>query len=245
MLPLRYGRGATLRGAAYKRAGTRPAPSPAATRYLTLATHWRAILRDLKPIRGTIAEQYLRARGCALSPDDDDLRYGELRHPSGYIGPCMSALVTDARTREPLTLHRTWIKPDGTKADVDPPRLLLGKHRKKGGVIRLSPDDAVTTALAIGEGVETMLTVAHAFRPVWSAIDADNLAVFPVLDGIESLLIVADHDAPGLKWPSSAPTAGIEQGGKCESRSLPYRARTRTTTRGQHESRRGKVRGNG
>ena len=66
-------------------------------------------------------------------------------------------------------------------------------------MIRLSPDDAVTTALAIGEGVETMLTVAHAFRPVWSAIDADNLAVFPVLDGIESLLIVADHDAPGLK----------------------------------------------
>ncbi len=121
------------------------------------------------------------------------------RTPAAMSGPALVALVTDAVTDEPMTLHRTWVKPDGMKADVDPPRLLLGKHRKQGGVIRLWPDEAVSTGLAIGEGIETMLTIAHAFKPVWSAIDAGNLAAFPVLDGIESLLIVADHDEAGLK----------------------------------------------
>ncbi len=165
---------------------------------MTLATHWRSFWRDLEPIRGTIAEQYLLARGCALPPADGDLRYGELRHPSGYVGPCMVGLVSDAITREPMTLHRTWIKADGSKAAVDPPRLLLGKHRKQGGVIRLWPDDFVTNSLAIAEGIETALSVATVFKPVWSCIDAGNMGAFPVLQGIESLLIVADNDPDGI-----------------------------------------------
>jgi hypothetical protein len=97
-----------------------------------------------------------------------------------------------------MTLHRTWIQADGEKANVEPARLLLGKHRKAGGVIRLWPDDAVTTSLAIAEGIETALTVATARAPVWSVIDAGNMAGFPVLDGVESLLIAADHDSAGL-----------------------------------------------
>ncbi len=183
----------------YQRLGARPAPSSTPMRHVTLAAQWCSIWAHLQPIAGTPAADYLRARGCALPPDDGDLRYGELRHPSGYAGPCMVALVTGAVTREPLTLHRTWIKSDGTKADVDPPRMLLGKHRKQGGVIRLFPDECVTIGLAISEGIETALAVAHVFKPVWSAIDAGNLAAFPVLGGIESLTIVADHDDAGIR----------------------------------------------
>lgn len=135
-----------------------------------------------------------------MPPINGDLRSTEtLKHPSGYTGAALIARVTDAVTGEPITLHRTWIKSDGSKADVDPPRLLLGKHRKAGGVIRLGPDGAGTSRLAIAEGIETALTVAHAYQPVWSLIDAGNLAAFPVLDGIESLLIVADNDPAGLK----------------------------------------------
>jgi len=175
------------------------APKPAPGQHLTLAHHWRSVWLDLKPIRGTLAEEYLRSRGCAIPPSDGDLRYGELRHPSGYLGPAMIALVSDALTGEPLTLHRTWIRADGHKASVEPPRLLVGKHRKRNGVIRLWPDDAVTTGLAIAEGIETALAVATAFTPVWSCIDAGNLAAFPVLTGIESMLIVADNDAVGMR----------------------------------------------
>jgi len=35
------------------------------------------------------------------------------QNPSGYVGPALVAPVTDALTRTPMTLHRTWIKADG------------------------------------------------------------------------------------------------------------------------------------
>ena len=73
----------------------------------------------------------------------------------------------------------------------------LGNHRKAGGVVRLWPDEAVTMGLGIAEGIETGLSLAHAFAPVWAAIDAGNLASLPVLGGVESLLIAADNDESG------------------------------------------------
>lgn len=159
-------------------------------------TLWRSCV----DLRGKVGEYYLTARGCALPPPDGHLRYHrDLHHaPSGYSGPALVGLVTDAATGRPLTLHRTWILPDGKKAPVNPPRMLLGGHSKAGGVIRLWPDDVVTSGLAIGEGIETALTMAHAFVPVWAAIDAGNLAMLPPLLGIEALTIAVDHDRAGI-----------------------------------------------
>jgi hypothetical protein len=164
-----------------------------------LSNDWRDFFARLAPPAGP-ALAYLQARRCVIPPADGDLRWSQsLAHPSGYSGPALVALVTDATTREPLTLHRTWVRADGSKALVDPPRMLLGGHRKAGGVIRLWPDEAVTTGLAVAEGIETALSLAHAFRPVWACIDAGNLAALPVLAGIESLLIAADHDDAGIR----------------------------------------------
>jgi putative DNA primase/helicase len=170
-------------------------------KHIRLASSWRQLWRTLGLIApDTTAHDYLVARGCSIPPPDGDLRCSErLRHPSGYIGPALVGLVTCAVTREPLTLHRTWIRSDGRKADVNPPRLLLGRHRKQGGVIRLWPDDAVATGLAVAEGIETALAVARVYRPVWSAIDAGNLANLPTVAGIQELVIVADHDVAGLR----------------------------------------------
>ena len=126
----------------------------------------------------------------------------EIKHPSGYLGPALVALVTDIRdARQYLSLHRTWIAADGSgnKAQVDPPRLLLKGHRKSGGCIRLWPDDGVTLGLGIAEGIESALTLARGFTPLWATIDASNLAAFPVLPGIEALTVAVDHDTAGLK----------------------------------------------
>jgi putative DNA primase/helicase len=152
---------------------------------------------------------YLQARQCVVPPADGDLRYHPaIRHwPTAYVGPALVALVTDATTCEPLTLHFTWVRSDGSKADVERPRLLLGGHRKAGGVIRLWPDEAVTYGLAVAEGVESALSIAHAHAPAWSCIDAGNLSSFPVLDGIESLLIAADHDTSGVGIRASSACA--------------------------------------
>jgi putative DNA primase/helicase len=176
-----------------------PIRSVQTAKHETLSDYGRALWDACRPVHGA-ALGYLTARHCALPPTDGDLRcHTSLKHPSGYTGPALVALVTHAVTREPTSLHRTWIQADGRKADVDPPRLLLGGHRKQGGVIRLWPDECVTYGLAVAEGIETALSVAHAFTPVWACIDAGNLAALPVLAGVETLLIGADNDPAGIK----------------------------------------------
>ncbi len=171
-----------------------------AAQHATLSAYGRALWRACRALDGEAAA-YLTARGCVIPPGDGDLRcHSALRHPpSGAVGSALVALVTDAVTGEPLTLHRTWVCSDGNKAPVTLPRMLLGGHRKSGGVIRLWPDEAVTTGLAIAEGIETALSLAHAFKPVWSCIDAGNMATLAVLEGVESLFIAADNDEAGVK----------------------------------------------
>lgn len=184
-----------------------PAPAPRAVEPVRpvhegLSDYGRRVRSEARPLAGTIGAEYLEARRCVVPPADGDLRFHPARkHPHGdYIGPALVALVTDIVTGEPISLHTTFICADGTKpANLPgPARLLLGGHRKAGGVIRLWPDDAVTTGLGIGEGIESCLSLAHGFTPVWSLIDAGNLKAMPVLPGIESLVIAADHDPAGI-----------------------------------------------
>lgn len=168
-----------------------------ASKHETLSQHGRNLWDACVPLSG-VAVAYIQARRCCLPPADGDLRYQPfLKHPSGYTGPALVGLITDAVTRQPLSLHRTWIQADGRKADIDPPRLLLAGHRKQGGVIRLWPDEAVTAGLGIAEGIETALSLAWAYTPVWACIDAGNLAALPYLPGIDCLVIGADNDPAG------------------------------------------------
>ncbi len=172
--------------------------SKASEMHDSLSSWGRGLWSDCSSISG-VARAYLAARCCVIPPADGDLRWhSALKHPTGHVGPALVARITDAVTGEALSLHRTWINPNGTKADVDPPRLLLGGHRKQGGVIRLWPDEAITSGLAVAEGVETALCVAWAFQPVWSCVDAGNLAKLAVLPGIDALVIGADNDSAGL-----------------------------------------------
>jgi len=149
------------------------------------------------PITGTPAEIYLLTRGCRLPPEDGDVRYLPAR---GKYPHAMLARVTDVVTAQPISLHFTRLASDGRrKAGTDTDKLLLAGHRKKGGCIRLWPNECVTQGLAIAEGIESALCAARAATPVWAAIDAGNLEAFPVLLGVEALLIVADHDVAGIK----------------------------------------------
>jgi hypothetical protein len=148
-----------------------------------------------EPIAGSVVERYLERRGCRLPPEGADLRYLPARDS---FPAAMLARVTDAATSEPISLHFTRLNDDATKVAETPKKLLSG-HRKIGGCIRLWPDDAVTTGLALTEGIESALAAAHAITPIWAAIDAGNLGAFPVLDGIEALTLIADNDKAGIE----------------------------------------------
>lgn len=143
------------------------------------------------PLRGTPGEAYFLGRVCVLPPEDGDLRF---LAPRDHHPPTLVARITDAVSAEPLTLHFTPLTDAGRGK-----RKLLAGHAKAGGVVRLWPDEAVTYGLGIAEGIETALSLAHAYQPVWAAVDSGNLARLPVLAGIESLIIAQDGDAAGQR----------------------------------------------
>jgi hypothetical protein len=100
--------------------------------------------------QGTPVEAYLASRGLSLP---SAVRW----HPSCPFGKstrtgCMVALVVDIETNEPRAIHRTSITTDGRKVEVGGyDRLSLGPIM--GGAIKLSPDETVTAAVGIGEGM--------------------------------------------------------------------------------------------
>jgi hypothetical protein len=85
-----------------------------------------------------------------------------------------------------------------------------------GGAIKLSDSAKVTTSLTVGDWLETVLAgmaVPTYFRPAWALIDCGNVARFPVLPGIESLIILVDHDRPDRRGyrPGQRATAQCAQ----------------------------------
>jgi hypothetical protein len=131
----------------------------------------------------------------------NDLRW----HPSIWHADerrafaAMVGLITDAVTLAPISLHLTYLTDGGGKAAGDRSRKYLAGCRKKGGVIRLSADEEVTTSLVIGEGIETCATVLLGIGPVWSCLDAGGVESFPLLAGIESLTVLVDADDAGRR----------------------------------------------
>lgn len=106
--------------------------------------------------------------------------------------PGMVALLRDVRTNEPCGVHRTFLDTNGCKLT----RRMLG--RAQNAAVKLDADEDVTTSLTIGEGVETCLAARQlGFRPVWALGSATAIERFPVLTGIETLRILAEHDESG------------------------------------------------
>ena len=69
------------------------------------------------------------------------------------------------------------------------------------GVVQLWP---AGKQLVIGEGLETMLAAAtrlpyrgEPLRPAWAMLSDGAMARFPVIDGVERLIVLADNDLNG------------------------------------------------
>jgi putative DNA primase/helicase len=146
---------------------------------------------------GTLLEPYLNSRRCTLEGilGSDVIRF----HPDCPFGtlrvPAMLALITDAVTGEPIGVHRTAIKDDGSgkRFGADSKRA-LGIARS--GAVRLH---AASEHLGIAEGVESALSAAQVFgAAVWATLSSGGIARFPVLRGIKQLTVFADHDQPGM-----------------------------------------------
>ena len=168
----------------------------------------RTIWCESFSLSGTPGEAYLKRRDCIVPRADGDLRYHS-RLFCAKVGRTLPAIVARVSTvagNRGVGIQRIFLDPLGSDHAIA--KMRLGGSDEPV-CIRLCPDDAVTSSLAIAEGVETALAAAHLHSPIWSTIDAGGMARFPVLAGIESLTVFGDHD-----------DAGIQAAGACMDRWL-------------------------
>jgi hypothetical protein len=154
-----------------------------------------------RPVAGTPAEAYLRARGITARLDWPALRY----HPSVYYRaaedapletwPALLAAVTDL-SGAITGILRTWLDPlRPTKAPLADPRRALG-HLLGNGVCF----GETSGILAAGEGVETMLALKSVLPllPMVAGLSANHLAALELPPALRRLYVARDNDAAGL-----------------------------------------------
>jgi hypothetical protein len=118
---------------------------------------------------------------------------------------CVVALMTDPITTDPTGIHRTFLDNDGRKIE----RKMLGKQ----GVVRLSPDGAVTSGLGLTEGVEDGIAILlSGWAPIWAATSAGAIERFPVLAGVEALTVFSDADSVGMGAANKCVARYLEAG---------------------------------
>lgn len=162
-----------------------------------------------RPIKGSIAETYLRARGIACPLPFATLGFLPARKPDQH----RALIAAFARHDEPEpgvlglvrglvdSVHLTLLKPDGSgKADVKHPKLIVGSPR--GRPLELAaPNDLL--GIAITEGIEDALTIHQATGlGVWAAGSAPFLPGLAdaVPDWMDCVTIIVDRDDAGRRF---------------------------------------------
>jgi hypothetical protein len=160
----------------------------------------RRLFAASRPMEGTLAERYLHARGLADVSGHPALRF----HPRCFYRPklgtksmsfpALIAAVIDFSGV--LTgVHRTWLAPLGDgKADLETPRRAMG--HLLGHAVRFGSANDV---LAVGEGIETVLSVAAVLPqlPLAAALSANHLAAVHFPPRLSVLYILRDLDPAG------------------------------------------------
>lgn len=160
----------------------------------------RRLFAQARPIKGTLAETYLRHRGITDLPGGAALRF----HPRCFYRahalaepeywPALLAAVTDLE-HQITGIQRTWLARDGSgKAPVETSRRALGHLLGYG--VRFGH---VRGGLAAGEGIETVLSLRFALPqlPMIAALSASHLAALKLSTALKRLYIAQDNDKAG------------------------------------------------
>ena len=149
-------------------------------------------------IRGSYAERYLEARGLIVPDAPATLRFNPslpYKTPFGFERyPALISAITD----HDGTLHaiqRTYLAHETpTKASVDDPKRTLGHIA--GGAIRIGDTEDL---IAVGEGLETMLSLRTAFPrlPIAATTGTQILSGWTPAPRHRRILIASDSDEAG------------------------------------------------
>jgi hypothetical protein len=162
----------------------------------------RRLFHAGRPVPGTPAEAYLRARGITAPLDWPALRY----HPSVYyradehadleLWPALLAAVT-ALDGTISGVQRTWLDRDRpAKAPLADPRRAMGYLLGNG--VRFG---AMSEIAAAGEGIETILALKSVLPslPMIAGLSANHLAALDLPPALRRLYVARDNDAAGLR----------------------------------------------
>jgi Toprim domain-containing protein len=162
----------------------------------------RRLFHAGRPVPGTPAETYLRARGITARLDWPALRF----HPSVYyraddnaeleLWPALLAAVT-APDGTINGIQRTWLDRDRpAKAPLADPRRALGRLLGNGVRIGKAAD-----IVAAGEGIETMLALKSVLPdlPMIAGLSANHLAALDLPSSLRRLYVARDNDVAGLR----------------------------------------------
>ncbi len=155
----------------------------------------RRILDECKPLAGSVAETYLRARGLEDPGSPDLLFHPDLTDYETRRGwPGMVAIPRLASGEPAGGIHRTFLHEDG-RSRAPAGKKMLGSIAE--AAVRLYPmtEDG---RLAVAEGIETALAAHRLFgTPVWAALSANGLARFQWPEGTRHVTIHADAGDAG------------------------------------------------
>ncbi|MBX9591676.1 MAG: toprim domain-containing protein [Hyphomonadaceae bacterium] len=160
----------------------------------------RRLFASAKPIRGTIAEAYLRNRGIVDTGNITALRFHAQCWYRAHDGaeretwPALMSAVTDLDGRV-VGVQRTWLARDGSgKAPLPTPRRAMGQLAGNG--VRFGTP---TDVMAVGEGLETMLALRQILpaMPMVAALSASHLAMLSLHPGLRRLYVARDNDRAG------------------------------------------------
>ena len=181
------------------------AQEEAARRSISIASKWDSarILNPQMPDQRPLME-YFKCR--SILPDNfSQLRSIRFSASEAYVDekgevvgkfPAMISAVRDAEG-ELVTLHRTYLTPNGTKISFGPAKKLMALPAGRtinGASIQLGSigRDGI---LCVAEGVETALSVVKATGyPCASTISANGMSAYVPPRGVKAVFIFADKD---------------------------------------------------
>lgn len=144
-----------------------------------------------KPVVGTLAETYLRARGLT-GPYPRSLRF----NPKTVLGSgsdkrVMPALIAAVESDlGVIAVQRTFLDPvDILHKPIPKPKVALGLLGT--GAIRLAP---ATDDLGLAEGIEDALSAMHWFgTPTWALGGVERLAFVAIPEKVRRIIVYADR----------------------------------------------------
>ena len=156
----------------------------------------RNAYKSTQPIvSGDLAHKYLKSRGVEELIYPDALRFApKLFDGDGGIRPALVAMIGLYDQDKFVSMHRTFLKPDGSnKAEMAAPRMLMPGELPAGASVMLSKYSG--GPLGIAEGIETAMSASALYNlPVWSAINTAIMRKWHPPAGCKEVVVFADND---------------------------------------------------